>query len=102
MDTQKQKQKRCGVWHWNQKEKLVLDIRAYRQSQKVISLRKGGRLYKCSINERDNVTIQNNNYDEIQFLTAQPHSITKSPLSSTNNYVNSLVEEAKIAMGLTP
>ncbi len=86
---------------WNDERKLQLSIIAFRECKDVITISKNNRSYNCFIRNNSEVVLQNNMQKEISFSLFPPHDLISGELYRENKYIISLIEDAKIAFGLT-
>ncbi|WP_320667691.1 single-stranded-DNA-specific exonuclease RecJ [Prochlorococcus sp. MIT 1307] len=89
-----------SINEWQGKKSFQLEIRSIREFNEIISIKRKDRIYKCFIRHNKEVVLSNETNEELVFLLNSPYDLITNKDLIGNSYVKSLIEEAKVALGI--
>ncbi|MCP4972975.1 MAG: single-stranded-DNA-specific exonuclease RecJ [Prochlorococcus sp.] len=91
---------RINVNRWQGEKRLQLEVLALREHRSEIELKRQGKTYRCSNKKEGELVLTNNLGDSLKAKLSEEGILNCSDTRSKHPYVESLIQEASLALGL--
>ena len=86
---------------WNQRRSLQLEIKSFRKSTDEVIINRQNKSYKCTINENKDIILVNDKQQKLCYSPANGKLLKADKFDIKNTYIKALIEDAKLALGLS-